>query len=98
MVRSGNSSPTLTELNSRSAIVEATLSVLLTTPRERGVRLLYYFAGLITDDVLCHDDVGAVRLPNRVHVHIAIQLVAGLNRSVDGQLLIDLDDLAVDDT
>src|ERR1700712_349663 len=97
MVRSGNRSPTLTELNSRSAIAEATFSIFLTTPGERRVRLLYDGAVLVGDDVLGDDDVGAMGLTNRVKVDIAVELVAGLNRALERQLLVDLDDLLVHD-
>jgi hypothetical protein len=95
MIRSGISSPTLTELNSRSAIVEATLSVFLTSPGQRRVGLLYYLAVLVGDHVFGDDDVGAVRLAHRVHVDIAEQMVAGVDRVQELELLVDLDDLAV---
>ena len=97
MVRSGKSSPTLIELNSRSAIVEATLSTLVTPPGERRVVLLDYVTVGIGDDVLGHDDVGAVRLPDLMEVHVAVKLVTCDDRFVEFQHLIHLNDLFVGD-
>src|SRR6187399_347428 len=98
MIFSGNSSPTLTESNSRSAIVEATLSVFFTTPRKGGVGLLDYFAILVGDDVLGDDDVRAVRPAIVVRVHVAVQPVTHLDRVVERQYLVNLNDLLVVDT
>src|ERR1700676_3432145 len=94
MTRSGSWSPTLTELNSRSAIVKTLISV-AATPRKGGVGLLYYFAVLIGHDVLGHDDVGAERVPHRVNVHVAIEAITGLDGPDELQFLVDLDDLGV---
>ena len=87
----------MTELNSRSAIVEATLSVFLATSRQRRVQLLDHLTVLVGDDVLGDDDVRTVRLPDGVQVDVALQLVTGLDRRQELQLLVDLDDLAVGD-
>src|ERR1700682_1960800 len=95
MTFSGSLSPTLTELNSRNAIVEATFSIFLTTARKGRVGLLNYFTVLVGHNVLGHDDVRAERLPNRVDVDIAIEAIAGLDRLEELQLLVDLHDLGV---
>src|SRR3977135_1371056 len=96
MTFSGRVSPTFTESNSRNAIFEATFFSLCSRATGQGrIRLLDHFAGFVGHDVLCDDDVGAERLPDRVDVHIAVQLVAGLDRLEELQLLVDLDDLGV---
>src|ERR1700748_2369267 len=94
MTRSGSWSPTCTELNSRSAIRKA-LSALIRSTRQGRVRLLDRLAGLVGDDVLGHDDVGAVRLANRVHGDVAVQPVARVDRTHELELLVDLHDLRV---
>src|SRR6202011_1439513 len=99
MTFSGSVSPTFTESNSRNAIVEATFFSLYSRATGQGrIRLLDHFTGFVGHDVLGDDDVRAERLPNRVHVHIAVQLVAGLDRLQELQLLVDLDDLGVLDS
>src|SRR6478752_6246157 len=94
MTRSGSASPTFTELNSRRAIREAPSAVVRTT-RQGRVALLDHFAGLVGDDVLGHDDVGPVCLPDRMHGYVAVQPVARLDRQHELELLVDLDDLGV---
>src|SRR5215213_9938153 len=96
MTFSGSWSPTFTESNSRSAMVKATFfSLFARTARESRVGLLHDVTVLVGDDVLCHDDVGAERPPNGVHVHVTVEPVTGLDRLVKLQLLVDLDDLLV---
>src|SRR5882757_9973699 len=97
MTFSGSWSPTFTESNSRSAIVEATFPVFARTAREGRVGLLNYLALVVRDDVLGHDDVGTEGLSDRVHVHIDVELVALHDRLQELQFLIDLDDLLVRD-
>src|ERR1700710_823973 len=97
MTRSGSWSPTFTELNSRSAIRKA-LSRFIGTTREGRVRLLHGLTLVVGDDVLGDDDVGAVRLPDRVHVHVAVQPVACVDRTQELELLVDLHDLLVLDS
>src|SRR5258708_37350825 len=97
MTFSGSVSPTFTESNSRSAMAETLISVFPRTTREGRIRLLHNVTGLVGDDVLGHDDVGAVPLPNRVHIHVAVELVARMDRLAELQHLIDLDDLHVRD-
>src|SRR5271156_1027197 len=74
---------------------ETLFSVFAGTTRQGRVGLLYNVASVVGDDVLGDDDVGAVRLPNRVHIHVAVQLVADLNRLQELQHLIDLHNLLV---
>src|SRR5258707_14603106 len=96
MTFSGSRSRTFTESYSRRAIVEATLfSLYSSTTRQGRIGFLHHVTVLIRDDVSRHDDVRAERLPNRVHVHIAIQQVARHDRLEELQLLVDLDDLCV---
>src|SRR6478735_12207023 len=98
MAFSGSRSPTFTESNSRSAIAEATLfSQFARTTGKGRVRLLHDVTLVVGDDVLGHDDVGAVRLPDRIHVHVAVQLVAGMDRLDELEQLVDLDDLHIGD-
>src|SRR3954468_17010403 len=94
MMRSGSSSPTFTESNSRSAIGKA-LSALVGTTCQGRVRLLHGLAPVVADDVLRDDDVGAVRLPVGVQVDVAVQPVADLDGQQKLQLLVHLDDLGV---
>src|SRR5690606_10147326 len=72
-------SPTFTESNLRRAIGK-TLSSLIGTPSQGRVCLLDDLAGLVRDDVLGHDDVGAERLPDRMHADLTVELVAGADR------------------
>src|SRR5882757_5033656 len=96
MTFSGSRSPTFTESNSRSAIVEATLfSILRGTARQGCIRFLHDVTVLVGDDVPGHDDVGTKRPPNRVHVDVAVELVARDDRLEEPELLVDLDDLRV---
>src|SRR5258705_13408920 len=96
MTFSGSRSPTFTESNSRSAIVETTLFSLYSSTTGQGrIGFLHHVTVLVRDDVSRHDDVRAERLPNRVHVHIAVEAVAGHDRLDELQLLGDLDDLCV---
>src|SRR5258705_13016269 len=96
MTFSGSWSPTFTESNSRNAIVEATLfSILRGTTRQSCIGFLHDVTLLVGDDVLGHDDVGAERAPNRMHVDVAIEPVARHDRREELDLLVDLDDLLV---
>src|SRR5215208_2217994 len=96
MVFSGSWSPTFTESNSRSAMVKATFfSLFARTTRESREGLLHDVTGLVGDDVPGHDDVGPERPPNGVHVDVAVEPVTGLDRLVNLQLLVNLDDLGV---
>src|SRR3954466_15690509 len=96
MTFSGSLSPTFTESNSRSATVEATFFSLFTRSARKGrIGLLHDVTVVVGDDGLGHDDVGAEGLPNRVHVHVAVELIACLDRHVELQLLVNLDDLGV---
>src|SRR3954449_13409957 len=96
MTFSGSWSPTFTESNSRSAIVEATSFSIGTTGKGR-VGLLNGLAPVVGDDVLGHDDVRTERLSNRVHPYVAVERVALPDRLQELQLLVDLDDLFVGD-
>ena len=95
MTCSGILSPTLTELNSRSVIAEATLSIFRTPPGQRRVVLLDDVAVFVSDHNLIDHDVGAVGLADLVHVHIAEKLVTGHDRVQEFQDLVDVDDLVV---
>src|SRR5436309_1330998 len=96
MTFSGSWSPTFTESNSRNAIVKAThFSILRGTARQGRIGFLHHVTLLVGDDVLGHDDVGAERAPNGMHVHVAVQAVAGLDGCEILQRLVDLDDLLV---
>src|SRR5690348_15766789 len=65
------------------------------TARQGRVALLNKVTRFVSNDVLQHNDVGAVGPANRVPVDVAVQLVAGPDRRQELQYLVDMHDLSV---